>query len=77
MNLDANKEFEFEAYVYYVKDDDSLLRKGFADAKPSADAIKADVPKQKFLQSILFLSRQLTSAETRYWLTELKMTDIV
>ena len=66
MNLDVNKEFEFEAHVYHVKNDDLLLRKSFADAKSSADAIKVDVFKQKFLQPILFLSRQLTSAETRY-----------
>ena len=77
VNLDASKEFGFEAHVYHVKDDDSLLRKSSANL--SADAVNSDdpllrkpsaaineVPKQKSLQPILFLSRQLTSAETRY-----------
>jgi len=36
-----------------------------------------EAPKQKSLQPILFLSRQLTSAETRYWPTELEMAGIV
>ena len=41
--------------------------------KPSAD----DTPKQKSMQPILFLSRQLTSAETRYWPTELEVAGLV
>ena len=91
MNLDVSKEFDFEAYVYYVKNDDLLLWKINDDfsRKSLTDAIKInynllrqkslviDVLKQKFLQSILFLNRQLTSAEIRYWSIELKMTDIV
>ena len=48
VNLDANKEFGFEAHVYYIKNDNFLLRKindDLSSRKPSA----ADALKQKFL----------------------------
>ena len=50
-----------------------------ADASQTTSTIKAaaEHPKQKSLQSILFLSRQLKPAETRYWPTELEMVGIV
>ena len=41
------------------------------------DDEKFDSSKQKFQQSILFLNRLLTNAETRYWPTELKIADII
>ena len=59
VDLDASKEFGFEAHIYYSTDD------------------SADPPKQKSQQSILFLSRLLTDAKTRYWPTELKIAGIV
>ena len=31
MNLNVNKKFDFEAYVYYIKNNDSLLRKSSAN----------------------------------------------
>ena len=45
-------------------------------SKPCAKALP-DPPKQKSMQPILFLSRQLTPAETRYWPTELEMAGII
>ena len=61
MNLDDNKEFGYEAYVYYFFDDENQTKS----------------PKQKFQQSIFFLNRLLTNVETRYWFTELKVVDII
>ena len=48
MNLDANKEFGFEAHVYHVKNNDPLLRKT-NDNLSSRKSLAADAPKQKFL----------------------------
>ena len=42
VNLDVSKEFGFEAHVYYVKNDDPLLRKSSANL--FADAINSDDP---------------------------------
>ena len=71
IDLDASKEFGFGAHVYHTKQDELSKPSGCLQ-KPLSDA-----PKQKSLQPILFLSRQLTSAETRYWPTELEMAGIV
>ena len=43
----------------------------------SLDEDIASIPKQKSQQSILFLSRLLSDAETRYWPTELEIAGIV
>ena len=90
IDLDASKEFGFGAHVYHTKQDE-LLKPSASEPseaqsrlqKPSLDSENAplkplsDAPKQKSLQPILFLSRQLTSAETRYWPTELELAGIV
>ena len=90
VDLDASKEWGFAAHVYHVKEDlpkasepIGLVRRPPAGRplkpavtrplKPSA----TDHPKQKSLQPILFLSRQIKPAETRYWPTELEMAGIV
>lgn len=39
--------------------------------------VTTGISKQKSMKSILFLSRLLTDAETRYWPTELKIADLV
>ncbi len=43
----------------------------------STESLGPDPLKQKSQQSILFLSRLLTDAETRYWPTELEIAGIV
>ena len=48
MNLDTSKEFDFEAHVYHVKNDDPLLRK-INDDLSSRKSLAVDAPKQKFL----------------------------
>jgi hypothetical protein len=63
IDLDASKEFGFGAMVYHVKDDDTR------------DLTK--YPPKTAIQPILFLSRLLSSAETRYWPTELEMAGMV
>ena len=50
MNLDNNKEFGYEAYIYHFFDDEN----------------QTNSLKQKFQQLILFLNRLLIDAETRY-----------
>ena len=42
VNLDVSKKFDFEAHVYYIKNDDPLLRKINDDPsrKSLADAVK-------------------------------------
>lgn len=62
VDLDASKEFGFGAYVYHVR--------GLTKAS-------AEYPGQKSHLPILFLSRLLTEAETRYWPTELEIAGIV
>ena len=75
VDLDASKEWGLAAHVYHVKED-------LPKPSPHINMRKAtptvlDHPKQKSLQPILFLSRQLKPAETRYWPTELEMAGIV
>ena len=52
--------------IYHVKE--NWLQKTFS---------KIEYSSRTTIESILFLSRLLTSAETRYWLIELKLVDIV
>lgn len=83
VDLDASKEWGLAAHVYHVKEDEPLRK---PSRKPNAGTHETDTnavkptaahPKQKSLQPILFLSRQLKPAETRYWPTELEMAGIV
>ena len=48
-----------------------------AQSTASISATQAGFPKQKSQQPILFLSRLLTEAETRYWPTELEVAGLV
>lgn len=59
VDLDASKEFGFGAMVYHVK--------------PSAAWDGNGYPPRKAIEPILFLSRLLGDAETRYWPTELEI----
>ncbi len=61
VDLDASKEFGFGAHVYH------------SDSEVTA----TESPKQKSQKPILFLSRLLTDAETRYWPTELEVAGLV
>ena len=54
---------DIEIIVYYVKDD--------SDSIKMTDIWKVNV------QSIMFLSKLLFTAESHYWLTELEMTDLI
>ncbi len=62
IDLDASKDFGFGAMVYHV-----------------AGTIKAGeaYPRRSQIRPILFLSRLLKDAETRYWPTELELAGIV
>ena len=46
-------------------------------SKPSADAYTLVYPIRKDIKPILFLSRVINGAESRYWLTELELAGIV
>ena len=67
IDLDVFKEFEFEAMIFHVKDD---LKEDFKENVKSY-SFKNDI------ESIMFLSRLLIFAETRYWSIELKIVDFV
>lgn len=62
IDLDASKDFDFGGMVYHVTGDNVLK-----DAYPLRSRIRP----------ILFLSRLLKDAETRYWPTELELAGIV
>ena len=63
VDLDASKEFGFGARVYHVKLAAKWDGKGY--------------PTRKSLEPIVFLSRLLISAETRYWPTKQEIAGIV
>ena len=65
-----------EKRVLYV-DLDASKEFGFGAHIFHSTDESSDPPKQKAEQSILFLSRLLTDAETRYWPTELEIAGIV
>lgn len=88
VDLDANKEFGFGAHIYHIKADlpktSDHIKADLPKASDPSEGITnkdlvaaTEAPKQKSMQSILFFSRQLTPAETRYWLIELEMAGIV
>ena len=61
INLNALKEFDFDAYVYHSKSEINLTMSSL----------------QEEIKSILFLSCFLFNAKTQYWSTELKVMNIV
>ena len=63
VDLDVSKKFELDVMIYHVK--------SFANWND------IDYSSRKSIELILFFSRLLISVETRYWSTELKLTDIV
>ena len=65
VDLNTLKEFRFRAHVYHCWSDDEI----------KADS--ASEVKQKNIKSICFLSKLLVNAETRYWLTKLKVVRLV
>ena len=62
VDLDASKEFGIGAVVYHVKE---------GCCQPG------EYPPRSAIQPIMFLSRLLNSAETRYWPTEMEVAGIV
>ena len=61
INMNTSKEFSFRADIYHMKESHSFIT----------------VTDQKSMKLILFLSKALVNAETHYWLTELKVTDLI
>ena len=61
IDLDASKDFGFGAMIYHVV----------------GDVLKDAYPLRSKIRPILFLSRLLRDAETRYWPTELELAGIV
>ena len=65
INLDVSKKFDIEVMLYYVK-------------KAFFQNLKLDIFSPKHaIESILFLSRLITSIEFKYWSTKLKITNII
>ena len=62
INLDASKDFGFGAIVYHII---GSIKEG------------ETYPRRSQIRPILFLSRLLKDAETRYWPTELELAGIV
>ena len=65
MNLNALKKYSFRAHIYYCCNENEFKVNSELEIK------------QKNIKFIYFLSKLLTNAETQYWLTELKVTDLV
>ena len=63
IDLDASKDFGFGAMVYHVLGNQDVPKNGY--------------PQRSKIRPILFLSRLLKDAETRYWPTELELAGIV
>jgi hypothetical protein len=61
INVNISKKRDVEVMIFHVK----------------SDSEKNITFKRTDIESIRFLSKILTSIETRYWSTELKMTDVV
>ena len=80
VDLDSSKEFGIGAMVYHVKGF-QLPPNLTTLAKPSADKVlgPADLayPARQDVEPILFLSRIINGAESRYWPTELELAGIV
>ena len=62
IDLNASKKFDFDVMLYYVKKVFFESNKYFS---------------RHAIESILFFNRLLIDAETKYWLTELKIANIV
>ena len=61
IDMDTSKEVGIGAYVYHV----------------IVELTMKSPPKQKTIQPILFLSRELTGPEAQYWPTELEVSGLV
>ena len=73
VDLDASKEWGFGAHVYHVMGDNATPSCVMRDTP----ILSGQHPRQQSQQSILFLSRLLNDAETRYWPTELEIAGLV
>ena len=62
IDMDSSKEVGHGAYAYHAKDHDETSKRP---------------PGQKSIEPILFLSRELTTAEKGYWPTELEVSGLV
>ena len=65
INFDVSKQFEFDVMIYHMQDDENKSLNHITKRNHSK------------VQSILFLSKLLTNAETWYWSTELEITCMI
>lgn len=69
MNVDASKKYGFESIVYHVERD------------PEISTVLSDGKVMEFsrtrIQSVLFLSKLLSTAKQNYWPTELEVAGLV
>ena len=70
INFDVSKEFEIDKHMYYVFIDLKHFQNKHLNKKNSH-------PKKNEIKSIMFFSRKLTDAKTRYWPIEMKITTLV
>ena len=76
VDLDSSKEFGIGAMVYHVKG--FLLPEGLTTLKASSGSqVALPYPARNDVEPILFLSRVINGAESRYWPTELELAGIV
>ena len=67
IDLNMFKKFSFDAHIYYC----------CTDQFSEISIISTEKIKQKEIKLIIFLFCLLTNAETHYWLTELKIAELV
>jgi len=71
IDLDASKSFGFGAMIYHTKEE------VHTNIKEGDPPIAKTFPSKSSIQPIMFLSRLLKPAETRYWPTELELAGMV
>ena len=62
IDVNSSKIDKIDTIIYYLDDDELEFK---------------ECPDRKYIRLILFLSRLLKNAETRYWFIELELAEIV
>ena len=76
IDMDSSKEGGHGAYAYHTSDKMKVPKEGNAKVK-RGEVMVNPPPKQKTIQPILFLSRELTDVEMKYWPTEMEIAGLV
>ncbi len=71
INLNMFKSFDFDVMIYHIKKEVHI------NIKKGNSSIAKIFSSKLFIQLIMFLSRLLKSAETHYWLIELKLVSMI